>query len=228
MTVVDRETVFRESGSGFRVSGSGSERTHAPRPRNPEPGTRNPTRRRRFTTYFTTRGWVHALLLLSIWMFLFPFFWMLATSLKTDEELTESRVLPEFVRFAPSSPYVRAAADPVKPADVSNTRWHELLPRLTSIASSAVDAYQSSHPPQRSVATFDEMGHRAAATKLLVNAAVGRINRRLWTGADQPLFDEFGASMNDTAIATALADSLSRIEMFGFQLRTLDLHIFNL
>jgi multiple sugar transport system permease protein len=220
--------VVRQSGSGFRVSSSGAERTHAPRPRNAERGTRNPTRRNRFATYFTTRGWVHALLLLSIWMFLFPFFWMLATSVKTDEELTESRVLPEFVRFQPSSPYVRAAADPVKPADVSKARWDELLPRLTSIASAAVDTYQSSHPPQRSVAAFDEPGHRAAATKQLVNASVGRINRRLWTGADQPLFDEFRASITDAAIATALGDSLSRIELFGFQLRTLDLHIFNL
>src|SRR6478609_1124489 len=83
----------------------------APRPSN---------RRSRFATYFTTRGWVHVLLLLSIWLFLFPFFWMLATSVKTDEELTESRVLPQFVRFQPSSPYVREVAEPVKPADVES------------------------------------------------------------------------------------------------------------
>ena len=50
--------------------------------------------RHRFTTYFTRVGWAHVLLLLAAWMFLFPFVWMLATSVKTDEELMEPGVLP--------------------------------------------------------------------------------------------------------------------------------------
>src|SRR4051794_38472468 len=111
MTVVE---VARGEGQGAREKRS----ARAPRadvPPCPSPlATRPSNRRSRFATYFTTRGWVHALLLLSIWMFLFPFFWMLATSVKTDEELTESRVLPQVVRFVPSSPYVRPAVDPVK------------------------------------------------------------------------------------------------------------------
>jgi multiple sugar transport system permease protein len=42
-------------------------------------------------------------------MFLFPFFWMLVTSLKTDEELTTSRWLPALPTFRADSPYARPA-----------------------------------------------------------------------------------------------------------------------
>src|SRR4051794_16414121 len=60
--------------------------------------------------YFVHHGWVHLLLLSGIALFLFPFVYMFATSLKTDEELTESGWFPAIPRFAPVSPRVRAAA----------------------------------------------------------------------------------------------------------------------
>src|SRR6059058_5090033 len=76
----------------------------APEPaRDAEPTTYR--RRGRFAVYFTKHGWVHALLLLSVWLFLFPFFWMLATSVKTDEELMSTDILPTIEHFRPTSPY---------------------------------------------------------------------------------------------------------------------------
>src|SRR4051794_10004039 len=145
----------------------------------------------KFTRYFTSKGWVHALLLVSIWLFLFPFFWMLATSVKTDEELTESSVLPEFVTFRPDSPYVRRVVEPTKPTDVTNAQWAAMLPKLTELASAGVGQYQTSHPPLPSVGAFDADQHRRAAANLLVNAAVAKLNRRLWGGSEAALLEEY-------------------------------------
>src|SRR4051812_42175591 len=94
-----------------------------------------PRRSSSFGRYFVRSGWIHALLLLSVWMFLFPFLWMLATSVKTDEELAESSIIPAPVIFRPDSPYVRKAIEPARPIDASPERWKEILPQLMDIAS---------------------------------------------------------------------------------------------
>jgi len=74
-------------------------------------------RESRFGKYFTRTGWAHILLLLAAWMFVFPFVWMFATSIKTDEELMEPGVLPPIEHFRSSSPYVRKTNEPIKPID---------------------------------------------------------------------------------------------------------------
>ena len=43
----------------------------------------------RFLRYVANRGWVHLLMLTFAALFLFPFVWMLNTSFKTDEEVSE-------------------------------------------------------------------------------------------------------------------------------------------
>ncbi len=211
-------TVVEERSSRQQAAGGGQTR----------PGEPAPKRRSTFAVYFTRWGWIHALLLLSVWMFLFPFFWMLATSIKTDEEVSEAAILPQLVTFRPTSPYVRPAVEPIRPADVTIDRWTETLPQLTEIASAAVVKYQAARPPQQCIAEFSDSDHARSAAAVLVNNAVARIDRRLWTGADGPLLEEFGSQMNDRAVVAALSDSLARIELSGFQLRTLDLHIYNL
>src|SRR5690348_1163943 len=149
MTVLERES--RVQGSGLAVR----ERTRAPRSiRNPEPSTPNP-RRWRFVAYFTRRGWIHALLLLGVWLFLFPFVWMVATSVKTDEELMEGDGLPRVESFRPVSPYVREVVALVGPADVTAERWEQLRSRLSDLAAGAVARYQHQHAPEASLAAFD-------------------------------------------------------------------------
>ena len=195
--------------------------------RDPKLGTRNPPSR--FATYFTRHGWVHALLLLSVWLFLFPFFWMLATSMKTDEELADNALVPQILTFRPVSPYVKAPIAPTKPSDVTSKRWDEMLPQLTSMASAAIARYQKTQPPQASIDKFDDEAHRASAASRLVNDLVAKIDRRLWIAqTDKPLIDEFRSMLTDDAISSALSDALARLELFTFQIRTLDLHIYNL
>ena len=215
----------RVPGSAVRVP---DKDPHAPS-RDPRSQTRNPKEPSRFARYFTRHGWIHVLLLLGVWMFLFPFFWMLATSIKTDEELADNAMLPEFVTFHPASPYVRPVVEPQKPGDVSAGRWKEMLPSLTDMAAAAIAKYQHGQPPEPSVASFDAAELRKSAASRLVGGTVARIDRRLWTEpADKPLRDEFRAQLTDQAVAGALSDALARFEFFTFQLRTLDLHIYNL
>src|SRR3954451_9799811 len=102
----------------------------APKPRGS--GANEFRRRNRFAVYFTKHGWIHALLLLSVWLFLFPFLWMLGTSVKTDDELTSASILPEIPAFRGASPYVRSLPPPQRPTDTTISRWNEMLPALTS------------------------------------------------------------------------------------------------
>ena len=65
--------------------------------------------RSRFAVYFTRYGWIHALLLMGVWLFLFPFAWMIATEREDryEELLTPRLDAGRIVRFRPDSPYVR-------------------------------------------------------------------------------------------------------------------------
>jgi multiple sugar transport system permease protein len=184
-------------------------------------------RQSRFATYFRRTGWMHALLLLGVWLFLFPFLWMLATSVKTDEEILEPSGLPQFPTFRDSSPFVRRPTTPIKPADVSTADWNKILPTLQQIASDAIAKHQSARPAQDSVAPFDAAKHRESATALLISTAVAQIDRRLWTGEQSALLDSYRSLLTDQAISSSLSDSLARLELILFQLRTFDLHIFN-
>jgi multiple sugar transport system permease protein len=154
---------------------------------------------------------------------------MLATSMKTDEELADNALVPEILTFRPVSPYVKKPITPVKPSDVTTKRWDEMLPQLTSMASAAIARFQKTRPPQASIEKFDDDAHRASAASRLVNDLVAKIDRRLWIAeTDKPLIDEFRSLLTDDAVSAALSDALARLELFTFQLRTLDLHIYNL
>ena len=80
-------------------------------------GARSPTRR--FLTYFARTGWAHLLLLTGAAIFLFPFFWMVLTSFKTDEEIAEGGWLPAIPSYRESSPYPRRPIEVHKPANIT-------------------------------------------------------------------------------------------------------------
>ncbi len=226
MTVLEEK---KGSGSGNPGSGSqGSEmKPSGSSSLNPEPRTPNPANRK-FAAYFTRSGWAHALLLLFAWLFLFPFLWMVATSVKTDEELADSTLLPEVVHFHPVSPYVRSGVEPIKPTDVSPARWKQILPKLQEISLEMIAAYQKSHPPEPSIDPFDADAHRQAASAMLVSNMVAKIDRRHWDLDDKALLDEFKSLLDETAVTSALSSALARFELMSFQMRTLDLHMYNL
>src|SRR5688572_22712489 len=105
---------------------------------------RRDARRDTMGRYFAARGWAHVLLLAGVGIFLFPFVWMLATSLKTDDELISPNWWPAVPTFVGESPYVRPAPLIAKPVDVPGERWDAVFPHLRELARAAIDAVLTS------------------------------------------------------------------------------------
>lgn len=184
----------------------------------------------RFMRYLATTGWVHALLISTMGVFLFPFLWMLSTSLKTDEELPAARVLPDIPRFRPASPFVRDVEEPERPQGVAASRWQQVLPSLMHAAEERLRAVQSDgaarpwHAP-----TVDAAAHRAAAARWLVGRVAARMNRRLWEGPEEQMLAEFVRLMaadSDRAARDALMETLGRVEILSVQIRSNTTEIF--
>src|SRR5438105_4592462 len=70
---------------------------------------------RKFINYVVARGWMHLVLLTGVGIFIFPFVWMLGTSIKTDDEVTSEKWLPAVPTFVARSPYALPAPDLIKP-----------------------------------------------------------------------------------------------------------------
>src|SRR5687767_875802 len=173
--------------------------------------------------YFVTRGWAHLLLLAGVGIFLFPFVWMVATSLKTDEELTSASWWPQVPTFRDASPYVRPAPPITKPIDVPGERWDALLPRLKELAHTAVNAVPA--PPMASGVDLDAW--RNAGADNLVNTAIAKLNRKLWDAAEGELLKEYASLLTPDEAKLALDDQLARLELRELQIRTTDAHVFN-
>src|SRR5436190_11318585 len=66
---------------------------------------------RRLGRWVARKGWIHVLLLTAIAACLYPFIWMFMTSIKTDEELSETSIVPAIPSFQGESPYLRPEAE---------------------------------------------------------------------------------------------------------------------
>src|SRR5215207_3140130 len=122
----------------------------------------------RLARYLVTRAWVHVTLLFFVAIFLFPFVYMFATSMKTDEELIERRYFPAIPTFQPASPRVREIAAVQRPAEAPPERWEAALPELTTLTRAAVDAA----PLPVGADSVDAHKYRDAATQFLLHRLV--------------------------------------------------------
>src|SRR5215218_7396378 len=185
-------------------------------------------RRSRIGRYLAGHAWAHLLLLSGIAIFLFPFVYMLATSLKTDEELTGTDWFPTLPQFQPASPCVRATPAVAKPLEASEEKWAAVLPALRRITREAVDAA----PLPVGAADVDANAYRAAATEFLLAATVPRLNLDLWStptagtpgaaasvgnssaappGDTSKLEAAYKAAITPVAVADALDNRLARL-----------------
>jgi ABC-type glycerol-3-phosphate transport system permease component len=175
----------------------------------------------RVARFVVEHAWAHLLLLTGICVFLFPFAYMVGTSLKTDEELTEPRWYPTIPTFQASSPYVREAPDVPRPSEASSETWERVLPQIRSLARAAVDAAK----PPAGAQTVDRNQYHAAATDFIVGRIVSRMNLDLWAGPEPTLIAAFKAALLPDLVTAALDDRLSRLELRGLQARSLGAHI---
>src|SRR5688500_14364955 len=143
------------------------------------------------------KAWIHLLLIALMGVFLFPFAYMVATSLKTDEELMQPDWLPPVPRFVGQSPRVRATAMAAKPLEVSQEKWEAVRPELTNVTRAAVDAA----PLPAAAAGVDGESYRTACVQLLLSRVVPRLNLDLWAGETSAIMDAFKASLSPGVVA---------------------------
>jgi multiple sugar transport system permease protein len=173
--------------------------------------------------YVVERAWVHLLLLSGICIFLFPFAYMLGTSIKTDEELSEGSWYPTVPTFHAVSPYVRAAPAVARPAEASQAQWERLLPQFRAMTRAAVEAAT----PPAGAQTVDRQRYAAAATDFIVERIVSRLNLDLWATSDDRIVAAYKTALLPDAVKVALDERLSRLEIRGLQARSTKAHIYS-
>jgi multiple sugar transport system permease protein len=178
----------------------------------------------RLARYVINRGWLHLTLLVGVAIFIFPFVWMVATSLKTDEELTGASWWPEIPTFRDHSPYVLPTPVLVKPMEVPPATWTEKSPKLLDLARSAV----SDEIARQKIDFVDVGKFREAASAVVVNQLAARLNTKLWDGPENALLDSYKALLTPEIVRGALQSRLARFEVLGLLLRSLDAHIYTL
>jgi ABC-type glycerol-3-phosphate transport system permease component len=176
----------------------------------------------RIARYFVAHGWLHLVLLTGVGIFIFPFLWMLITSLKTDDELVAASWIPSIPRFVGQSPYVLETPDLAKPLEVDEKTWEARLPTLLS----ATESYVRSHltPEQRADVDVDALVRASSA--VLMNRAVARVPTEAWKRDERELLHVYQSVLSPALSADAIDSRLSRLEITGLQLRTLDNHVF--
>jgi ABC-type glycerol-3-phosphate transport system permease component len=176
----------------------------------------------RLARYLASRAWLHVTLLLFVAIFLFPFVYMFATSMKTDEELIDRTYFPTIPTFQGVSPRVRQIAAPERPPEAPAERWEEMIPQFTKITRDAVDAAKL---PVGGDAV-DADAYRTAATNFLLHRLIPRLGVDAWTGPPNKLLEQFRGGLTPNMIEDALLDRLARLELRGLQVRSLDAHIY--
>ena len=169
---------------------------------------------------------VHLLLVLFAVAFVFPFAWMLTTSIKTDEEINDPSLWPGLPRFRDASPYARRPVELVKPGHIDDAPWDAAVPQLLQSARRALTDVVQSHPPPIPTDQLD--AYVDASASVLVSELVGRLDLALWSQPVAQLVAAFERLIAPEAIAFALDDRLARLELRQLQLRALDTRIFNL
>ena len=173
------------------------------------------------------RRWaIHLLLILFALTFLFPFAWMLTTSIKTDEEINGPSLWPGMPRFHAASPYARRPVELVKPGHIDDAPWKAAVPQLLRSAQRAIAGGVKANPPPIRADQLD--AYIDSSATVLISELVGRLDLSLWSKPVEQLVTAFERSISTEAIAYAMDDRLARLELRQLQLRTLNGRIFNL
>jgi ABC-type glycerol-3-phosphate transport system permease component len=178
--------------------------------------------------YAASRAWLHLALVSAVIVFLMPFLWMVVTSLRADEELTESGFLPHIPTFVPQSPYVRSAPELSKPLDVDPAKWQEMLPRLQKMTRAAVNDFVDKSVEKSPAANGDSVDRAQladAAVAVVINKLAPKISRDIWSGGSDGIVAAYEALLLPAEAAAAVDDRTARLELRSVQLRTIDAHV---
>jgi multiple sugar transport system permease protein len=178
----------------------------------------------RFGRWVAAKGWVHVLLLTGLAICIYPLIWMFMSSIKTNDELSENDLLPSVPVFRDHSPYVRDPVGVSKLPDVSPSRFSEVLPRLQEVTAFHV----LSNVPKEIPPSVDALRWAASAASVLLDRTIAQLPKQLWDEAPERVAARYGELLTPDAIAAAYGDQLSRLELSGLTLRTVDGRLFKL
>lgn len=180
---------------------------------------RSPSRAAR---YFISRGWLHLVLLTGVLVFVFPFVWMLLTSVKTDDELIAASWIPSVPGFVGDSPYVLETPDLIKPLEVDEATWDTRSPKLFAETKTFVQSKLT--PDQTANVNVKKLVDAAAA--VLMNKAAARLPMEQWHGDEAAMVQTYRALLTPELVNESVDSRLSRLELRGLQMRTLDNRVF--
>jgi multiple sugar transport system permease protein len=178
----------------------------------------------RLGRWIAAKGWVHVLLLTGVVGCLYPLVWMFLTSIKTDEELAQRDIVPAIPVFREHSPYVRPDVEIMRPDDVDAARFSAALPALRAISASVA----SSALPSRLPPFVDRDRWASSAASQLLNRTLAQMPRQAWEESDEVLTKRYRALLSREAVAAAVSDQLSRMELSALTLVGGDGRLFKL
>ncbi len=126
--------------------------------------------------YLVRRAWIHLVLLAGVALFVFPFIWMVGTSMKTDEEMADTAWFPTIPQFRPESPYVRAAPKLERAGGATEAQWEAALPKLREITQEALKKAELPAGAQR----VDTQQYRQAVLQTLIDRLSAKVRYDLW------------------------------------------------
>ncbi len=167
----------------------------------------------RLGRFVARRGWVHVVLLAGAGVFLLPFVWMIAVSLKTDDEAASGGTFPAIPTFQPASPAVRPATPMPPPTGATASKWAAIRPVLLERAKTLV--VHRPLPPGGDDAGAD--GLRSTAAAALVDAAAEQLQEEVWSQSDSAIAQAFDAAATPERVDGALAGHLGRLDLVGLE-----------
>jgi multiple sugar transport system permease protein len=173
---------------------------------------------RRFGHWVADKGWIHVLLLTGVAICVYPFVWMLLMSIKTDEELAESKASSSLPSFREHSPYVRERALIERPEDVSAAQWSALEGALWELTLSAVGPNLPSQMPP----SVDRLDWTSSAASMLMRRVLPRMPRQIWLEDSAAVLQEYRQFLTPELIGAAISNQLARVELSALTLHALD------
>ena len=173
---------------------------------------------RRFGHWVAAKGWIHVLLLTGVAICVYPFVWMMLMSIKTDEELAESKASSQIPSFREYSPYVRERARIDRPEDVSATQWSSLEGPLWELTLSAVGP----RIPSRMPPSVDRTAWASSAASMLMSRVLPRMPRQIWREDSPAVRQQYRQLLTPELVGAAISDQLARVELSALTLHALD------
>jgi len=180
----------------------------------------------KLTNYMLKRGLFHLFLLTLAAVFLYPFIWMVVTSVKTGEENLEKDILPDMPAFRAQSPYVREVKTAIMPDECEPEKWTRIKPQMIAEVKSLLLQTRSSPDTQwnleKKVETYE------AAAEYATMKTVNRMPSSIWSEADDAIITQFNTSLSQGAGGTvevckrAMNNAQSRMIINGIQVRSKD------